>query len=534
MIYGVRTTLMTETNGTHREQLFDLLVSRLSEFVIVLAGADGHFTSWHQAVEQLFGYSQDEFIGLHSDILLPLPDRLRGSGKRELERAAESGCASDTRPLVTKNGRQIMVEGVTIALRSGGGDLVGFGKVLRDVTKQKATQDELVALTRALDQSPIIVRRWDGTIDHWTTGCQRLYGWTAQEAIGQSCQGLLQTSFPYPSEEIQKELLLTGMWKGEVVQIKKDGTAVNISAHWALLTDAGNVPLSIIESQIDITPRIAIQRELEAANQKLQSMALELERSNEELEEFARIASHDLSAPITSTRWVVEMLSSRHSGGLDEAGRRCIVQISQGLDRMAELVEAVLAHARVGTSAISSVEFTHCEDALGVAIDNLRKHIDVSGAVIDYDSLPSVEVKLQALSQLFQNLLSNAIKYRRKDVTPLITIKAEWNSPLWTISVADHGIGIEPEWFERIFQPMQRRDGLEVAGSGIGLATCKKIVSRVGGSIWVESQLGSGSTFYCTLPGPAPELQPEFHARPEALDVPAVSPAETNRSETNR
>ena len=497
-----------------RHELFDALISRLSEFVIVLAGPDGCFTSWHPGVKALFGYSPEEFIGQNADILLPVTDRLRGEGRRELVRAIEGGRTSDTRPLVTKSGQKVMVEGVTIYLPSSTGEVLGFGKVLRDVTHQKAIQDDLITLTGALDQSAVIVRQWNGIIDHWTTGCQHLYGFTSQEAMGRDCMVLLKTSLPYPLAQIHQQLLDVGAWDGELQHVRKDGAVLAISAHWALLKDSANEPLSVIESHTDITGRIAAQRELEAVNRKLQNMALELERSNEELAEFARIASHDLSAPITSTRWIVEMLSSRHSAGLDEAGRRCIVQISQGLDRMAELVEAVLAHARVGTSAIASNEYTHCEDALGVAIDNLRKDIDVSGAEIRYQSLPSVEVKPQALSQLFQNLLSNAIKYRRKNVNPVINIRSDWREPMWMISVADNGIGIEPEWFERIFQPMQRRDGLEVAGSGIGLATCKKIVNRVGGSIWVESQIGIGSTFFCTLPGPAPESQEPLHAAP--------------------
>jgi PAS domain S-box-containing protein len=519
---------MTSMSPAERQQLFDALIGRLREFVVVLVSPSGHFSSWHGGVQQLFGYTQDEFVGKHVDLLLPLAERLRGGGRRELDRAAETGCTSETRSLVTKTGQKIVVEGVTVALRSPIGDLLGFGKVLRDVTRQKMTQEDMLALTRALDQSAVIVRQWDGTIDHWTSGCQRLYGWTPSEAIGRRCGELLHTSYPHPLDDIQRRLLEVGSWHGETRHVRKDGTNLEISAHWALLLNDDQDPLCIIETHSDITALISAQRELEAVNRKLQVMALELERSNQELEEFARIASHDLSAPITSTRWIVEMLARRHSDGLDEAGRKCVTQISQGLDRMAELVEGILAHARVGTTSMHSAELTHCEDALAVAIENLRSHIDGSGAGIRYSTLPAVELRPQALSQLFQNLLSNAIKYARKDVAPDIEIQAEWKGPMWMISVADNGIGIEPEWHERIFQPMQRRNGIETAGSGIGLATCKKIVSRVGGSIWVKSELGGGSVFYCLLPGPNPEAQEALHAAPAALDN-----AEEN-SETDR
>jgi light-regulated signal transduction histidine kinase (bacteriophytochrome) len=221
------------------------------------------------------------------------------------------------------------------------------------------------------------------------------------------------------------------------------------------------------------------------------------------LEEFARIASHDLSAPIMSTRWLVDLLSTRHGSRLDTEGQTCLKQISLGLERMADLVEAVLAHAQVGKGTIISMEATPAEEAVAAALENLRKDIVLSEASIDRDPLPELLVQPQALTQLFQNLLSNALKYRRRDVPLKIKVSATRRDQMWQIGVADNGIGIPPEWFERIFQPLQRRHGMEVPGSGIGLATCKKIVTRAGGAIWVESMVGEGSTFYFTLPGTA-------------------------------
>jgi light-regulated signal transduction histidine kinase (bacteriophytochrome) len=200
----------------------------------------------------------------------------------------------------------------------------------------------------------------------------------------------------------------------------------------------------------------------------------------------------------------VDLLQARHSERLDDSGRQILSQISQGLDRMSDLVEAVLTHARVGTTAISSAEGVRASEAVAIALENLRKHVEMSKASITVAELPTVNVDRQTLSQLFQNLLSNAMKYRQPKIPPRIKIFASWKDPLWEFGVADNGIGIEPEWFQRIFQPMQRLHGTEIAGSGIGLATCKKIVSRAGGEIWVQSELGLGSTFRFTLPGPPP------------------------------
>jgi PAS domain S-box-containing protein len=492
-----RTPEQTTLSG---KDLLTLLVSRLSEFVIVLLDREGRFTSWHPGVETQFGYTRDEFIGQYLELLLPPAERSRGSGRLELEQAADSGRASDTRWLTRKTGEKLLAEGVTLGLRDAEGRLAGFGKVLRDVTERKTAEDSLRVLAGALDQSTVVVRGWDGSVSHWTSGCARLYGWVAEEVVGANVHDLLQSKFPAPYNQIQKELLSSGIWNGEFACVCRDGRRIFIAAHWVLMPHGSGQAPDVIETHTDITARLQIQDELEAANHRLKSMAHELERSNEELEDFARIASHDLSAPLTSTRWLVDLLSARHGTQIDADGRTYLEQISQGLERMGDLVEGVLAHARVGRTAIGSVKPVRAQDALEVAIQNLRQQVETSGAVITYAELPEVGIEPQALNQLFQNLISNAIKYRRPGVPPQIHVSAARQGAMWLFSVADNGIGIERDWFERIFQPMQRAHGPDIAGSGIGLATCKKIVTRAGGSIWVDSEPGRGSTFFFTLP----------------------------------
>jgi PAS domain S-box-containing protein len=492
--------MLIENDESRTKHLLHLLVSQLSEFVVVVADVEGKFLSWHPGVLQQLGYNASEFIGMPVNMLFPEPDRSRGDPERELQMAAATGKASDTRWLVTKYGQPLMVEGVTLGLRNEAGNLAGFGKVIRDVTEQRATEERLKALTRALEQSTVFICQLDRTITHWTTGCERLYGWTAAEAVGQSSQALLRTRFPQPAELIEEQLLRSGFWQGELGQIKRDGTYVYVSAYWVLLSDDSGKPWTVICTHSDITSRLEVQGQLEVANAQLERMTLELERSNQELEEFAHIASHDLSAPITSTRWLVDLLSAKYGKNVSEDGQKILKQIATGLQRMSELVDAVLQHAQVGTSAIGSMEGSDANAALSAAIEDLWKDIETSGAKISFEQLPAVKMTQQALRQLFQNLLSNAIKYRKPDIPPEVTVSARRGEQDWTISVADNGTGIEPEWLERIFQPMQRRHGPEIAGSGIGLATCRKIVTRAGGRIWAESEVGKGSTFHFTVP----------------------------------
>ena len=482
---------------------FDRLISELDDFVFVLLDQDGNFTTWHPGVERCFGYPQEEFIGRNLETLYPLSDQLRGIPRLELDSALQTGRSSDSHWLVKRDGDRVYADGITLRLLDEEGKPTGFGKVVRDVTSRKNIEDNLVALTRALDQSIVVVRRWDGVISHWTEGCERQYGWSAREAIGQLTHVLLKTTFPEPLDRIQQQLMIAGSWKGELQHVRRDGTSLHISAQWILLNDSSANPISVIETLSDITDQVRAKGELEDANSRLKNLATELERSNRELEEFARIASHDLIAPITSTRWLVDLLSHRQGGKLDDTGRESLAQISDNLQRMSDLIAAVLTHAQVGRTPINSESVTSCDEALSIALNYLTQDVASSGAVITRDKLPDVNVDPQALNQLFQNLLSNAIKYRQQGRPLSVHVSASWKEECWLLSVQDNGIGISPEWHARIFQPLQRLHGREIPGSGIGLATCKKVVERAGGRIWVESAAGNGSTFFWTLPGPA-------------------------------
>ncbi|HEX4165151.1 MAG TPA: ATP-binding protein [Bryobacteraceae bacterium] len=367
---------------------------------------------------------------------------------------------------------------------------------------EKSAEGAISALARTLDQSLILIEDWDGIIEHWTSGCQHLYGWSADEAIGKFADDLLQTLPRDSFDSIRHHLRATGTWQGEIQQTAKDGTSIFVLTRCVMLSENQDRRPSIVSTYTDLTGSFKIQRELEIANERLRTMALELESSNAELEEFARIASHDLSAPLVSTRWLLDLFYSRYGSDLDEEGQSSIQEIIQSLERMTNLTEAILEHALVGTGAIHANEASDAEAALSFALANLQKELNLSGAVIKRGALPKLFIAAQPLAQVFQNLVSNAVKYRRSDTPLRIDLTATFQAPDWLIMVEDNGLGIEASWLERIFQPLQRRYGSEISGSGIGLATCRKIVTRAGGKIWVESELGRGSKFCFTLRGP--------------------------------
>jgi light-regulated signal transduction histidine kinase (bacteriophytochrome) len=236
-----------------------------------------------------------------------------------------------------------------------------------------------------------------------------------------------------------------------------------------------------------------------AAETHLASTVDDLRRSNEELEHFAYVASHDLQEPLRMVSSYTQLLARRYAGRLDADADEFIAFAVDGATRMQHLIQDLLAYSRVGTKGTEMVE-TPSERALAQALLNIRATIEESGAEVTYDPMPNVLADEAQLGQLFQNLIGNAIKYQHGDA-PRVHVGVEADGRgRWTFAVRDNGIGIDERYFERIFGMFQRLHGREdFTGTGIGLAICKKIVERHGGSISVESEPGKGSTFRFSL-----------------------------------
>jgi chemotaxis family two-component system sensor kinase Cph1 len=226
----------------------------------------------------------------------------------------------------------------------------------------------------------------------------------------------------------------------------------------------------------------------------------ELARSNAELQQFAYVASHDLQEPLRMIGSYTQLLEKRYGEKLDQDAREFMDFIVDGATRMKQLIEDLLAYSRIGTRG-KDLRTVQSQVALDKALVNLRAAVQASGASITHDALPEVQADETQLVQLLQNLVGNAIKFRKKEQPLVVRVGAEDAGSEWHFSVSDNGIGIEPQYFERIFMVFQRlhaRD--EYAGTGIGLAICKKVADRHGGRLWVESGFGKGSTFHFTFP----------------------------------
>jgi PAS domain S-box-containing protein len=236
------------------------------------------------------------------------------------------------------------------------------------------------------------------------------------------------------------------------------------------------------------------------SDEHLVKTVAELKRSNDELQQFAYVSSHDLQEPLRMVSSYTQLLAQRYKGRLDSDADEFIAYAVDGCNRMQRLIQDLLAYSRAGANGKPHHEISGA-DTLQKALENLRTTIAQSGAVVTHDSLPALRTDETQLTQVFQNLVGNAIKYRRTEVPQVHVSAAKNGDNEWIFSVRDNGLGIDAQYFERIFILFQRLHGRdEFEGTGIGLAICKKILARLGGRIWVESQPEKGSTFYFALP----------------------------------
>ncbi|MBN1829740.1 MAG: PAS domain S-box protein [Deltaproteobacteria bacterium] len=268
-----------------------------------------------------------------------------------------------------------------------------------------------------------------------------------------------------------------------------------------VLIDASGQVIGAVETLEDITDR-------KRQEQKIREHAEALEISNQELEKFAYVASHDLQEPLRMVASYVQLLSKRYKGKLDNDADDFINFAVDGAKRMQKLISDLLEYSRVGRRG-RYFEETDCEEILATVMKSLDHIIRESGAVVTHDPLPTIMADPIQIGQLFQNLISNAIKFRSMDEPQIhISVKHDMDGANWIFSLSDNGIGIDPAYHDRIFEIFQRLQRADrYSGTGIGLAICKKIIDRHCGKIWVESSPGKGATFFFTIPFVKPSYE---------------------------
>ena len=330
-----------------------------------------------------------------------------------------------------------------------------------------------------------IVILQDGVMKFVNTASLEIVGYTPEELLGID---FLKVVTPEDREMVMKRYADRMAGKEvpsiyEIALIRKDGITVPVEVNATFINYEGR-PADLVVIR-DITERKRAEEELR--------------RSNQELEHFAYIASHDLQEPLRMVSSYTQLLAQRYKDKLDADADEFIHYVEDGVSRMRALINGLLVYSRVGTSG-AAFELTDCEAAFDCALTNLQVAVDESGAVITHHPLPVVMADASQLTQVFQNLIGNAIKFCSQEL-PRIHVAAEPRGNEWLFSIRDNGIGIDPQYHDRIFDMSQRlHSRTEYSGSGVGLAICDKVLKRHGGRIWVESQTGKGATFYFTIP----------------------------------
>ena len=383
--------------------------------------------------------------------------------------------------------------------------------VANDITKILQSQLELAKSIERFEYASKATSDaiWDCDLINntmfWGEGFNILFGYKLKEREP-GISSLGEFSHPDDRQRIIKSLEKVIKSKEEILwheeyRFKKfNGTYVNVSDRALVVRDTNGDPYRIIGAMQDVTHRLQNEKILKELNGSLNKRAIDLARSNEELEQFAYITSHDLQEPLRMISSFLNQIQKKYDPLLDETGRLYIRFAVDGAVRMRRIILDLLEYSRVGRQ-LYQYENINTTDLLNEVVSIYTSIIEEKKLVVTFKEIPEIFAARSPIHQLFQNLISNAIKYQHPNSTTKINITCIESNENWLFAVEDNGIGIDPEYFKKIFIIFQRLHNKdEYSGTGIGLAICKKIIDNHNGKIWVESIYGKGSTFYFTIP----------------------------------
>lgn len=522
---AIEYVISTGTDITQRKEIEEL---RIKEAVIasslspiMVTDLDGHITYVNPAFAHLWGYeTREEILGRQlAEFVLD-----REQAAEMLVPLKEYGYWIGEHLAVRKNGSLRFVQRSASVVRDQRGTPVCLASSFVDVTDRKAAEQSLRASEQRYRsivetaQEGIWLIGEEGDTTFVNSKLAAMLGYTADEmmgrpffdfvdqgaamqgatvqgAAGQGGAGSNPLHAPRGARRMQQLL----QERRDYCFIRRDGSRLWAMVKSSPLVDSQGEPTGALAMITDVTGR-------RQAEEALARYAAELELSNQELEQFAYVASHDLQEPLRMVASYVQLLAKDYQGQLGPEADEYIYYAVDGAKRMQRLIEDLLAYSRIGTRGRPFAP-VDCNQVLQDVLHSLKLAADEAGAVITADELPEVQGDAAQLYQLLQNLIANAIKFHG-DAPPAIHIgvqrrrqQGDGETPCWQFCVRDNGIGIDPQYFDRIFVIFQRlHSRAHYSGTGIGLALCKKIVERHGGRIWVESQPGRGATFCFTLP----------------------------------
>ncbi|MEJ2701146.1 MAG: PAS domain S-box protein [Sedimentisphaerales bacterium] len=493
----VKHRIRAEQTATAERQRFNDVLETLPAYICLLT-PDYYMPFANKVFRDLFGYHPDkkcyEFLFNRAE---PCEDCqtykvLETNEPQHWEWSGPNGKVYDVYdfPFKDSDGSQLILE-------------MGI-----DITERKQAETALHAASRyargLLEASldPLVTISSEGKITDVNEATVKATGVAREQLIGTEFSSYFTESDK--AEEGYQRVFAEGFVTDYPLTVRhKDGRLIDVLYNATVYKNEAGEVQGIFAAARDITEKKAAEAELEKYRLHLEDLVKqrtnELARSNKDLEQFAYVASHDLQEPLRAVSGFVTLLQNRLKDALDEKTTEYMDFTVDGVKRMQTLINGLLAYSRIDTRG-KPPERTDSNKSLEEALLDLQTSIRESDAEITFDSLPTVHIDPVQLTQLFQNLISNAIKFR-SELRPEIHVSAVRSNRAWQFAVKDNGIGLDPEYRERIFMIFQRlHTRKKYPGTGIGLSLCKKIVERHGGRIWVESEQGRGSTFYFTVP----------------------------------
>jgi len=509
------------------EDTFRLQQSQQQLENIIGSAMDGIITVDEEQRIVLFNASAEEMFGCDAAHALgqPLehfiPPRFRENHAAHVQQFGQTGATKRSMGALgslwalRSDGREFQIEASISQTTAAGKKL--FTVILRNVTDRLQAERSLREQAQLLDLAPVLVRDLENRIVLWTRGAEELYGIPASQAMGKISHELFATRFPRPLGEIEKELMETGRWSGELLHRKADGSTITVASVWVLDHDAQGKPARILVASSDITERkraeerlaaqaealLADKREIRKLNdeleQRVQQRTAQLEAANKELEAFTYSVSHDLRAPLRHISGFSKILTEEFGPRLPREAQRHLERIQDGTRRMGQLVDELLNLARVGRHSVAR-QGTELSALVEEVVTLLKPEFAERRVEWQIGKLPYVECDAVLMRQVFQNLLANALKFTRPRPQAVIEIGHRQENGDATVYVRDNGVGFNMKYVDKLFGVFQRLHRAEdFEGTGIGLATVQRIIQKHGGRVWAEAEPDKGATFFFTL-----------------------------------
>ncbi len=476
---------------------------------IVTADSSGRIVGFNIAAESMFALPVEDALGASLTVLMP--ERYHDAHEAGMRRFLAGGEARVVGSTVELAGRRSDGEEFPLELSLSAftqrGETI-FTGILNDVSERKEAEEALLRSEAGLRQSQRMARlgswNWDIATNEvtWSDELYRLYG-IAPGEFEASYEGFLERV--HPDDRTAMEAAVGHAYStGEPFDldhriVRPDGSVLVNHAHGEVTRDEHGNPVTMAGTGQDVTEQRAAEEQIANQARELKERAVELERSNAELEQFAYVASHDLQEPLRSIGGFVQLLKRRYSGQIDEDADRFIGFTVSGVERMQALIDGLLTYSQEGRGELRREPVDSralAERTLALLDAALRD----AGAEVELGELPTILADEAGLGQVFQNLLANALKFTDGE-PPRVEVSAVHTGDAWSFAVADNGIGIDPGHAERIFRIFQRLHAREeYPGTGVGLAVCKRVVERHGGRIWCEARPDGGTVFRFTIP----------------------------------